>query len=62
MFIATRLKAEQELLAAEIAQIEQDRQTVDRQRQELEEGYAANISSQSTVQKAAKNLVRDKLG
>ena len=62
MFIATRLKAEQELLAAEIAQIEQDRQTVDRQLQELEEGYAANISSQSTVQKAAKNLVRDKLG
>ena len=42
----------------QVAQLEQDRQTVDRQRQELEEGYAANISTQSTVQKAAKNLVR----
>ncbi len=42
----------------QVAQLEQDRQTVDRQRVELEEGYAANISTQSTVQKAARNLVR----
>ncbi len=52
-----RLREEQDLLRVQVAQLEQDRQTVDRQRQELEEGYAANISTQSTVQKAAKNLV-----
>lgn len=55
-----RLRLEQDELQKQLAQLEQDRQTVDRERQELESGYAANISSQATVHKAAKNLVKER--
>lgn len=47
--------------ARQIAKLDQDRQTVDRERQTLEAGYETNLSTQTTVQKAARNLMKEKV-
>ena len=51
-----RLGVEQANIREQIAVCEQNRQTVDRERQELEANIAANQSTQTTVEKAAANL------
>lgn len=56
---AKRAALEQEALQAELQTVEQHRQTVDRERQELELQLAANLSTQTTVKKAARNLTRE---
>lgn len=54
-----RLKLEQENIVAQRATLEQNRETVDRERRALEDAVAANKSTQTTVSKAARNLAKE---